>query len=72
MPVDRHDQVEEVPAIVDLAAVAEIVAAYRGRVLLAADRDAADAIDETVADGSPLSLTRSRLCPRLGPCLTAT
>lgn len=50
VPVDRLDQVDQVPAVVDLVAIAEIVAAYRGRVLLAADRDAADAIDETVAD----------------------
>ncbi|WP_404870907.1 hypothetical protein ACI1MP_37245 (plasmid) [Kitasatospora griseola] len=50
VPVDRLDEVDQVPAVVDLVAVAEIVAAYRGRVLLAADRDAAAAIDETVAD----------------------
>ncbi|MFE5585643.1 hypothetical protein [Kitasatospora sp. NPDC056531] len=49
VPVDRLDQVEEVGTVVDLVAVGEIVAAYRGRVHLAADRDAADAIDETVA-----------------------
>lgn len=50
VPVDQLDQVAEVPAVVDLVAVAEIVAAYRGRVLLAADREAADAVDEAVAD----------------------
>ncbi|MFE4398680.1 hypothetical protein ACFRPV_33105 [Kitasatospora sp. NPDC056808] len=50
VPVDRLDQVDQVPAVVDLAAVTEIVAAYRGRVHLAADREAADAIDEAVAD----------------------
>ncbi|GLW59310.1 hypothetical protein Kpho01_73200 [Kitasatospora phosalacinea] len=47
VPVDRLDQVL---AVVDLAVVAEIVAAYRGRVLLAADRDSAAAIDEAVAE----------------------
>ncbi|MFJ9448556.1 hypothetical protein ACIRRH_43190 [Kitasatospora sp. NPDC101235] len=50
MPVDRLDQVDQVPAVVDLAAVAEIVAAHRGRVHLAAGRDATDAIDEAVTD----------------------
>ncbi|PJN23116.1 hypothetical protein [Kitasatospora sp. CB02891] len=45
VPVDRLNQVDQVPTVVDLVAVAEIVAAYRGRILLAAD-----AIDETVAD----------------------
>ncbi|MFF1908282.1 hypothetical protein [Kitasatospora sp. NPDC058218] len=50
VPVDRLDQVEEVPAVVDLVAVAEIVAAYRGRVLLAADPQTADAVDQAVAD----------------------
>ncbi|MET8703780.1 hypothetical protein ABZW10_33750 [Kitasatospora sp. NPDC004723] len=37
VPVDRLGQV---PAVVDLVAVAEIVAAYRSRVLLAAARTA--------------------------------
>jgi hypothetical protein len=50
VPVDRLDQVAEVGTVVDLVAVAEIVAAYRGRVLLAADRDAVDAVDQAVAD----------------------
>ncbi|MGW2543457.1 hypothetical protein ACWC5I_21880 [Kitasatospora sp. NPDC001574] len=44
------DQVEEVATVVDLAAVAEIAAAYRGRVLLAADRETADALDQAVTD----------------------
>ncbi|MGW2253140.1 hypothetical protein ACWCXH_23485 [Kitasatospora sp. NPDC001660] len=34
----------------DLVAVAEIVAAYRGRVPLAADREAAGAVNEAVND----------------------
>ncbi|MEV7022032.1 hypothetical protein [Kitasatospora sp. NPDC093558] len=46
VPVDQLDQVGEVGTVVDLVAVAEIVAAYRGRVLLAADRETADAMDE--------------------------
>ncbi|MFF1909620.1 hypothetical protein [Kitasatospora sp. NPDC058218] len=50
VPVDRLDQVEEVGTVVDLVAVAEIVAAYRGRVLLAADPETADAVDQAVAD----------------------
>ncbi|MEV7177784.1 hypothetical protein [Kitasatospora sp. NPDC093679] len=50
MPVDRLDQVAEVGTVVDLVTVAEIAAVYRGRVLLAADRDAVDAIDEAVAN----------------------
>ncbi|MQS11649.1 hypothetical protein F7Q99_04930 [Streptomyces kaniharaensis] len=50
VPVDQLDQVGEVGTVVDLVAVAEIVAAYRGRVLLAADREAADAVNEAVAD----------------------
>ncbi|MFF2750158.1 hypothetical protein ACFVVA_32050 [Kitasatospora sp. NPDC058048] len=44
------DQVDQVPAVVDLVAVAEIVAAYRGRVLLAADPETSDAVDQAVAD----------------------
>ncbi|MEW1914505.1 hypothetical protein AB0442_40010 [Kitasatospora sp. NPDC085895] len=50
VPVDRLDQVAEVGTVVDLVTVAEIASAYRGRVLLAADRDAVDAIDEAVAN----------------------
>ncbi|MGW2540370.1 hypothetical protein ACWC5I_05715 [Kitasatospora sp. NPDC001574] len=50
VPVDRLDQVEEVATVVDLVAVAEIAAAYRGRVLLAADPETADAVDQAVAD----------------------
>lgn len=38
------------PAVVDLVAVAEIAAAYRGRVLLAADPETSDAVDQAVAD----------------------
>ncbi|MFE4356868.1 hypothetical protein ACWDD9_20635 [Kitasatospora sp. NPDC001119] len=34
----------------DLVAVAEIAAAYRGRVLLAADPETSDAVDQAVAD----------------------
>ncbi|MGW2372266.1 MULTISPECIES: hypothetical protein [Kitasatospora] len=48
VPVDQLDQVGEVGTVVDLVAVAEIVAAYRGRVLLAADRETADAMNEAV------------------------
>ncbi|MFD7455371.1 hypothetical protein [Kitasatospora sp. NPDC059827] len=50
VPVDRLDQVGEVGTVVDLVAVAEIIAAYRGRVLLAADRAVADAVAEAVHD----------------------
>ncbi|MBV2153381.1 hypothetical protein [Kitasatospora sp. SUK 42] len=50
VPVDQLDQVGEVGTVVDLVAVAEIVAAYRGRVLLAADREATDAVNEAVND----------------------
>ncbi|MFI9360846.1 hypothetical protein ACIG5E_07270 [Kitasatospora sp. NPDC053057] len=50
VPVDQLDQVGEVGTVVDLVAVAEIVAAYRGRVLLAADRETADAVNEAVND----------------------
>ncbi|MFJ9520611.1 hypothetical protein ACIRPK_20460 [Kitasatospora sp. NPDC101801] len=50
VPVDQVADVAEVGTVIDLAAVAEIFAAYRGRVLLAADRDTADAVDETVYD----------------------
>ncbi|MEW1914606.1 hypothetical protein AB0442_40585 [Kitasatospora sp. NPDC085895] len=48
--VDRLDEVAEVGTVVDLVTVAEIAAAYRGRVLLATDLDAVDAIDEAVTD----------------------
>ncbi|MFE5583293.1 hypothetical protein [Kitasatospora sp. NPDC056531] len=50
VPVDQLDQVGEVGTVVDLVAVAKIVAAYRGRVLLAADREAAVAVEEAVND----------------------
>ncbi|MEV7783386.1 hypothetical protein [Kitasatospora sp. NPDC088351] len=50
VPVDRLDQVDQVPAVVDLVAVAEIIAAYRGRVHLAADPETADAVDQVIAD----------------------
>ena len=50
VPVDRLDQVDRVGSVVDLVAVAEIVAAYRGRVLLAADPETADAVDQAVTD----------------------
>jgi hypothetical protein len=43
MPVDRLDRVG---SVVDLVAVA----AYRGRVLLAADPETAGAVDRAVAD----------------------
>ncbi|MET8543573.1 hypothetical protein ABZW03_23415 [Kitasatospora sp. NPDC004799] len=50
VPVDQLGQVGEVGKVVDLVTVAEIVAAYRGRVLLAADREATDAVNEAVDD----------------------
>ncbi|WP_345700982.1 hypothetical protein [Kitasatospora terrestris] len=50
VPVDRVVDVDELGTVVDLATVAEILAAYRGRVLLAADPDAVDAVDRAVAD----------------------
>nr|WP_030272951.1 hypothetical protein [Streptomyces sp. NRRL B-24484] len=48
--VDEVAAVDELGTVVDLATVAEIVAAYRGRVLLAADRDAVEAVDQVVTD----------------------
>ncbi|WP_243436753.1 hypothetical protein [Streptomyces sp. FH025] len=44
------DHLGEANAVADAVAVAEIVSAYRGRVLLAADREAADAVNEAVHD----------------------
>ncbi|MCP2313976.1 hypothetical protein [Kitasatospora paracochleata] len=50
VPVDQVSEVDELGTVVDLAAVAEILAAYRGRVLLAADPEAVDAVDQAVAE----------------------
>ncbi|MFF2628652.1 hypothetical protein ACFVUN_23110 [Kitasatospora griseola] len=49
VPVDRLDQADQVGTVVDPVAVAEIVAVYRGRVLLATDR-AAQRVKELGAD----------------------
>ncbi|WP_371484886.1 hypothetical protein [Kitasatospora sp. NBC_00315] len=52
VPADWLDQADRVGTVVDLVTVAEIVTAYRGRVLLSADSETADAVDQRAgADG---------------------
>ncbi|WP_407986384.1 hypothetical protein [Kitasatospora sp. CMC57] len=50
VPVDQVAEVHELGTVVDLVTVAEILAAYRGRVHLSADREATAATDEVVAE----------------------
>ncbi|MFI9332653.1 hypothetical protein ACIGZJ_34610 [Kitasatospora sp. NPDC052868] len=50
VPVDCIEEVDQVGAVIDLFAVGEIVADYRGRVFFAADPEAAAAVDAAVAE----------------------
>ncbi|WP_030237320.1 hypothetical protein [Streptomyces sp. NRRL S-350] len=50
VPVDQVAEVHELGTVVDLVTVAEILAAYRGRVHLAADPETTTAADEVVSE----------------------